>query len=153
MTDSELTEFWDNILKYLRDINGHDTGINIFLQIKKPECANNVNMLSAIDRLIEDKHITRAKTPDSSGWDGHYTYVYAISGSGTFFINNGGYERLRKEHHTIYPQTNAPSVNDNKDNWTKSRTWHVIIGVSVAILGGLLLTGIIHIIKALTKLP
>lgn len=85
MTDSEQSEFLNNILVYLRDSNTHLTAMQIFLPIIKPLSATHTSMLSAIDKLKKDGYISTID--DIVGAE----YQYYISVDGTFFINRGGY--------------------------------------------------------------
>jgi hypothetical protein len=85
MTDSEQSEFLNNILVYLRDSSTHLTAIQMFLPILKPPSATHTSMLAAIDKLIKDGYILTIDAIVGA------EYHYYISVDGTFFINRGGY--------------------------------------------------------------
>lgn len=101
MTNSEVYEFLDSILIYLRDIGDKATMAKIYVSIEnRPMKLDFSIMDSALKKLIKDTHIF-----ENANLLDEYQTEYTISMDGILFINSGGYS-----------QNNRSEIIDNISN-------------------------------------
>lgn len=85
MTNSELSEFLNAILVFLRDFGSSANIMLIMLRIPKKFSFSDNRYEMAINKLLNDGYIL----PNGNG--NLITKSYCISANGIFFINAGGY--------------------------------------------------------------